>query len=189
MKFKFLLVITLLYVSGCASNVSIDYNENISFANYKTYQLIKPDNAKNLSNKNPEVDNSLVRERIESALHDQLQARGYELSDEADFFVTYFLQVKQEIETRNSGVSVGYGSWGRRGGIGMRYGFPEYNISTYDRGTLTIDILEPADKTLVWRGSTSRRLNRAGTTPESNNKIVQEVVHEILSEFPPGVQN
>jgi hypothetical protein len=193
LKYKLLsvlILVSLLYISGCVSNVSIDYDETTLFSSYKTYQLIKPEYPEDLKDENPQVDNSLVRNRIETALNNELQTRGYQLSDEPDFYVTYFLQVKQEIESRNTGVSVGmgYGGWGRRGGIGMRYGFPEYDISTYDRGTLTIDILKSTDKSLVWRGSTSRRLDRIGTTPESNNKIVKEVVIEILSEFPPGTK-
>ena len=188
MLYKLFLLSTFLFISACASNVSIDYNKEIPFTSYKTYQLIKSDDPEDLKRENPEVDNTLVRTRIESAINNNLQSQGYQVSADPDFYITYFLRVKQEIESRNTSVSVGYGSWGRGGGIGMRYGFPDYTVSTYDRGTLTIDILKSTDKSLLWRGSTSRRLDRAGATPESNNKLVNEVVNEILSEFPPDTK-
>jgi len=82
-------------------------------------------------------------------------------------------------------VSFGYGTFSRRSAFGVGYGFPLYDVDSYDEAVLTVDILDPADGGLLWRASASRRLND-GITPEKLNGLVNELVSEVLGQFPPG---
>ena len=66
----------------------------------------------------------------------------------------------------------------------MTYGYPGY-VESYERGILTIDVLNGSDKKLVWRGSSGRRLYN-GFSPEQSTKVINAVVKEILDKFPPG---
>ena len=69
--------------------------------------------------------------------------------------------------------------------LGLGYGFPLYDVDTYDDAVLTIDILDPRDDSLLWRGSGSRRLGN-GNTPEKLDELVNGLVSDVLDHFPPG---
>jgi len=127
-----------------------------------------------------------MHERIHKAIANVLQTRGYrEVTEGADIDVTYHISKKQGVESRGSGVSFGFGRYSGGSAVGVGYGFPGYDVSSYEEGILTIDMLKTADQKLIWRGSTGRRLYD-GTTPESSTEQVNEVVGKILDEFPPG---
>ncbi len=181
--FRNLALLTVLLLTACANPVSLDYDRNENFANYRTFSLLPVDKHRK---GDVQVDNPLLAKRIDNAVIAELTSRGYKLVDSnPDFYVTYHLAVKTEIETRGSSVSIGVGTYGYRGGIGMAYGYPGYEVYSYDKGILTLDILTGKEKKLVWRGSTSRIVNE-GATPESTDKVIKEVVLEILDNFPPG---
>jgi hypothetical protein len=57
-------------------------------------------------------------------------------------------------------------------------------VREYERGTLLIDILLPAERTLVWRGSASGRL-RETSDPAKREQRINDVVARILDRFPP----
>jgi len=186
-RFVGVFVTAMLLLSGCASNVAFDYDQNVNFSKLKTYSLFT---AKEPRAGHVKLDNPMIAERINRALEQQLSADGYQqVSSNPDFLVTYHLQVKQEIESRDTGFStsfgVGRGSYGRYGGMGMAYGGPSYEVYSYDKGIMTIDILAASDKKLIWRGSTSRRLSST-STPEKSKKAINEVVADIFSHYPPG---
>ena len=54
----------------------------------------------------------------------------------------------------------------------------------YERGTLLIDVLVPADRSLVWRGSASARI-REESDPAQREQRIEEAVEAILDRFPP----
>lgn len=67
------------------------------------------------------------------------------------------------------GVSVGFGTFNRHFAVDIGYGFPAYVVDTCDEGVLSVDVPEVVDNTLLWCGSSSRRLVD-GVTPESVTK-------------------
>ncbi len=186
-RFVGVFVMATFLLGGCASNVAVDYDQKIDFSKLKTYSLFIPDTPRAGHVK---LDNPMIAERINHAIEQQLGVDGYQqATSNPDFLVTYHLQVKQEVDSRNTGfntsVGVGRGSYGRYGGMGMTYGGPSYEVYSYEKGIMTIDVLTPADKKLIWRGSTSRRLS-SSSTPEKSKKAINEVVAEIFSHYPPG---
>jgi len=94
------------------------------------------------------------------------------------------LGVRKEIDSSRTSMTVGVGTYGRRSAVGMTYGHPGY-VESYQRGILTIDMLQDSDKKLIWRGSSGRRLYD-GSTPEKSDKQINAVVKEILDKFPPA---
>ena len=83
------------------------------------------------------------------------------------------------------GISFGYGTFGRRSAVGIGYGFPLYDVDSYDEAVLTIDILGSTDDALLWRGSAHRRLSD-GMTPDKLTELMNALVSEVLGQFPPG---
>jgi type IV pilus biogenesis protein CpaD/CtpE len=173
-----------LLLGGCASKPNIDYDPSFDFAVVRHYRISDPVTS---DTGDPRIDNPLLFQRIHAAISAELDNRGYRAADDsADITVHYTLGKREGVEARNSGVSIGVGTYRRGSGAAIGYNYPAYDITSYEEGVLTIDMLDSPDKRLVWRGSSARRLSETGITPEAITKAVNEVVAEILEQFPPG---
>lgn len=170
-------------LAGCASSVNVDYDRQADFSRLKTFALLE---ASQIKTGDPRLDSPLVEQRIRKAIVAQLRARGF-VPDERqpDFLVRYDIRVKQEIEGDSSGITIGFGSFSSHSAIGLSYGFPGYEVESYDRAVLVIDMLDAASRRLLWRGSYGERLYD-GLTPEKMDATINTTVNEILSHFPPG---
>jgi len=179
------LVLLLLFLTGCASQVAVDYDQKQTFQHLKTFQIVPP---RVIKTDDTRLDSPIVISRISKAIKGYLLSRNYSsVNENADFSVTFILQSKQEISSNNSGMSFGFGrGFGHhsRGGFGMIYTFPANDMVSYDKAIITIDILDKTNK-LIWRGSTSHVLDSA-STPQKNDEKVQKIVADILERFPPN---
>jgi hypothetical protein len=179
-RLSILVVISLL--AGCGTTVNVDYDKQADFQALKTFTLMPTPEAKTGDER---LDSPLVDKRIRDAIVATLSQRGYrQVQDNPDFSVAYQLGVRQELDSSRASMTVGVGGFYPHSAIGMTYGYPGY-VESYERGILTIDILQGSDKKLVWRGSSGRRLYD-GRTPEKSTKEVNAVVQEIIDKFPPG---
>jgi hypothetical protein len=177
-----LIIILLLF--GCVSRVNLDYNEQMDFKEIQTFRLLAPP-----QNKSGDVrlDTPLVDQRIRHAIENFLMTKGYhKVETTPDFEVTYQLSVKQQVEGSSSAIRIGVGTYSPGSVFGMHYGYPAYDVRSYEQGILTIDILSGPDRNLIWRGSRGRRLYD-GSTPEKMTKYINKLVDEILQHFPPSV--
>jgi len=180
MKHLFILI-TLLFLSACATSVNVDYDSKTNFSKIKTFQVqAKPVNVID----DPRINSPFMQERTIKAIGDTLTLKGMAFTkSEPDVIIKYHLLIKQEIESDDSGVTLGFGTASRHSFIGMAYNFPERDISSVDNLVVTIDMFDPKNN-LLWRGSLARRLYE-GSTPASNTRLVNDLVAEILNQFPP----
>jgi hypothetical protein len=91
----------------------------------------------------PRLDsNRFVEERIRARVEEALTRRGFEkvASDRPDMIVHYHLLVAQEIQGRDP--DPGYTTCAAG----------DCRPSVYDKGTLFVDLVDPATKLLLWRG-------------------------------------
>lgn len=166
-------------LAGCSSvSVFRDYNTKTDFSGMKTFAWL---HAEQPSTGNPRIDNDLHDERVRNAVNQSLSAKGFQSVDraEADFLVAYFLEYDRKLSTGSVSVGMGRGEYGRYGGVGYNTG-----INEYDQSNLTIDIIDPANEKMIWRG-VGTRTAYDGSSPEKMTKIVDESVSRILKKFPP----
>jgi len=169
-------------LTTCATTTNVDYDEKYDFSSIHSIKIVDP---KLQATGDTRLDNPLMINRIRDAIKNTLRIRGYTLvSDNGDINLVYQLSKRSGVESASSGITFGYGTFGSHGGIGMAYGYPGYDVQSYDEGVLTIDMINAKDNFLVWRGSSSRRLYN-GNTPKKSKKVVNALVAEILSRFPP----
>jgi hypothetical protein len=185
LSFTGILVVSALLLGGCASGPSIDYDPSFDFSVAQSFDIADPATAQT---GDPRIDSPLINKRIHTAIDTVLVNRGYRaVSDSPAITVHYRVSKRSGVDSRNSGVPAGIGTYRRGGGAAaIGYNYPAYDIVSYEEGVLTIDVIHTADNKLVWRGSSSRRLGESGTRPEAVTTAVNEVVAEILEEFPPG---
>jgi hypothetical protein len=179
---RFFILSIMLLLAGCGTTVNVDYDKQADFKALRTFTLMPTPEAKTGDER---LDSSLVDKRIRDTIVATLSQRGYrQVKDNPDFAVAYQLGVRQELDSSRASMTVGVGGFYPHSAIGMTYGYPGY-VESYERGILTIDILQGSDKKLIWRGSSGRRLYD-GRTPEKSTKEVNAVVQEIFDKFPPG---
>lgn len=178
-------ILTLMLATGCASQpAGYDYDESVDFSQLHRWAWLPQRQEK--SSGDVHIDSPLVRKRIEAAVTRTLQAKGYQQADtqEADFDVGYLVTVDKRLSSSGVSSSVGFGRYSGGSGFGISFGGPGTQPREYEEGTLIIDFKNQNSGKLIWRGSSTRRLGQAGT-PEKSEKMINEVVEEILANFPP----
>lgn len=158
----------LLSFSASAQKVRTDYDHSADFSKYKTYQLVK-------IAVNPEIS-QLTEERITNALEQELAKKGFTKVDTGgDVLVGYQASVEKEREftTFNSGVGPGWG-WG--GGVSTT------TESSIPVGGLTVDMMDPAQKQLIFRATVTETLS---DKPEKNAEKIQKSMQKIFDKYPP----
>lgn len=180
---SFLCLLAAGVLSGCSSvSVNRDFDASYDFSKLKTVAWkhdVQPQTGV------PKIDNDLNDKRIRAAVENDLRAKGFQWVEksEADCLVAYFMDFQQRIDGSGSTVSfgIGTGSAGRAGGVGWSSGG---TISDYEEAQLMIDILNPANEEMIWRGQGRRRAS-GSSSPEKITATVNEAVTRILKKFPP----
>jgi len=183
----------LLFISGCSTiKVTSDYDPAVSFAGLQSYQWI-PDIPTKTGD--PRIDgNTLLQNRVKHAVDKYLASKGYQLVrlEKPDFLVTYHVTLDKQTEIKTINTYNHYGpGWGWRYGRNyypvMGYG-TETVVYNYDQGSLIIDIVEPINRELIWRGSATDKVNFSHT-PEQKEQKINQAVEKLLEQFPPQSQS
>ena len=121
-----------------AQSVQSDFDRAFDFSRLKSFAFAQQQRGPN----DPLAANELNDRRIRTALDSQLVARGYTRdSSGPDFLVAYHAATR----ARTSLDAWGYGPGRWRGG--------RVDVNQYTEGTLIVDMVDPASKQLVWRGT------------------------------------
>ncbi|RLU00717.1 DUF4136 domain-containing protein [Ketobacter sp.] len=186
--FSLLSLAGALSLAACATHysVSTDYDDQYGFAGKTRYALITPEAIQT-------TRNDLLRNRIESALHQQLAARGFQRTDkaQADIWISYFATAEQQQDIRT------YQSYNTYYGYARCYRclYPAMPVTTdvqvihYTEATLMIDIIDPSSNTLKWRGATSSKVTTSqadSMTVAERTEKVNQAIAAILERYPPG---
>ena len=164
--------------AGCASfRVETDFDPSFAFGELESYAWLPDAPEQQLDVR---LHNALVDGRIRGAVERKLAERGFEqvAPEEADFFVLHHVGLETGISVQTIQTSHRY----RRGGWSVG-GTTRTNVREYERGTLMIDVLL-RDRSLVWRGSTSARI-QSSSSPERRAERINDAVDSILNRFPP----
>ncbi len=176
------LALNLLLCACSSIRVDADYDPEASFTPLQTYSWFPDESGPGAD---PRTGDSLVSERVTSAVNRELKKMGYELvSPPADFSVGFSISVRRGIDVHSEPIYYGhYGRCSNSLGYGMGFGI-NTRVSEYEEGMLQIDIIDPLANKLLWRGTGTSRL-RDNQTPEQKTKRIDEIVAKVLGQFPP----
>ena len=137
----------LAAVAASAMDIYVDFDRSGRFSWYKSYAYVETEET------SLQGHHDLMHSRIKNAIEHYLsQGRMSENQDDPDLYVTYHAASSQAMKADPVSFGVGFGGgWARDpywGGVGVSTA----NTSTYEQGTLIIDIWEAETKKLVWRG-------------------------------------
>ena len=164
----------LLALSGCSA-VKIDYDPEHDFLPYKTYRW----SHKEAHPADALASDPLTKKRIAKAVDTVLQEKGFVLTEgqTRDFSVFVHGTVSERIRIHDTGgMLYPYGGFGWSGRM--------THVTTYDEGTVFIDIVDGTTGELVWRGWLSRAVRRY-KHPKKAEAAADRMVREIMEAFPP----
>jgi hypothetical protein len=166
------LLAPLLAAALCACSsleTSFDYDTAADFSRLSTYTWIETTPGAEAS--------SLTLQRVRAAVDEALAARGYRADSQApDFLVAAHISTEERTQVTDWGYTYApRGAW---------YGARDIDVYTYQEGTLILDVVDAASRSLMWRGTASRMVDPSWT-PEEREEIVREAVAELLERFPP----
>jgi hypothetical protein len=172
------LLVVLCAMPAAAQKVYVDYDRNAIKNDYKTFAWQETGPA--LQEFAP-----LMHTRIKNGIEHYLTTRGFiEDLDNPDLYVTYHTSSHEELQFSVTGYGYGYGAgWGWDpywGGPSAAGGGASTTISTYEKGTLVIDIWDAKTKQIVWRGSAVAAIPE---DPKKGEKLINKALEKMIKQF------
>ncbi len=165
---------TILILSGCAKQleVEVDYDQQKDFSTLRKYAWYDKVSA----------PGQFIENRIRSAVDIVLYSRGFryiEAGGEPDFRVSFTAVGESDLTVGEVSSRQAYdpGTW-------VPAASGRTSAPKYTRGTLIIDVVEPVEGNLLWRGVSSRSLGE-NRMQSKRSKEILEIVRAILEQFPP----
>ena len=178
-KFAITALVLMLLVA-CSSTPDVYVNEDPSadFSRYKTYNF-----ESRLGTDRDDGAQSLVSTYLRRAAAREMEARGYQLSDNPDLAVNFFVNTEEKIRSRSVPTSGGY--YGYRGGYydpwGGYAGY-ETRIDQFTEGTVNFDLVDTRTDQLVWEGAITGKITKE--VRENLQAVCDAVAQEIFLSYP-----
>jgi hypothetical protein len=169
---RYIAVLMLLVAPAAwAQKVDVDFNSNVDFSKFKTYAW--------LESKHPAK--GLWPQRVIDGIDKQLQAKGLkkvEMSQNPDLEVVYNSGVKERTTVEGYDYGYGYGPWWGWGGPRST----TYQTYVDKEATLAVDLVDTAQKEMVWRGVARDTLSDSS---EKNQKKLDKALEKMFKKYPP----
>lgn len=170
-----LMSFVVLTMAGCASNVVTDYSSTAVFGNYSTWAFA------------PEAGESsfvsLDGTRVQAAVERELNRKAMRKAPDNDADLLVNWQIVEEDRLDRTGVGLGFGFGSGNFGWALSSAPP---IREVKEGKLVVELVDTSTKQVVWRAA-SRRYLTESQSPESRRELIDEVVAEMFSKYPPGL--
>jgi hypothetical protein len=172
---KILVIVCLVLICGCSvKKPQVDYRHFYDFSAVKAYAIY----SHSASMQSEQLLTHVRRNRIEMAIEDAMDAKGFSLEGEqaADIWVSYHLVASaRQLESYNKQLRACY-----------RCKRLSYDSNQRHRpGTLIIDLVDPKTRMSVWRSS-SKKVMEAKQSSTEKQEFIYAAVQQMLAQFPPG---
>jgi hypothetical protein len=173
------LAASLALLWSCASGPTIRSNVDPSadFNRYKTYGFLDE-----VTGQRSQYA-SFVTQYLKTSIAGQMERRGFKRSDDPELLVNMNIATKDKVSVTQTPASSSmyYGYRGGMYGWGMGVG-TETNVQNYTEGTLNIDVIDRAQKKLLWEGVAIGRVrDKALDNPQP---AIEQVVAQVFEKFP-----
>lgn len=177
-----LVLLALAGLSACSSiRTGSHLDETNNFGGYATFSWIADDPY--IGRDTDLVVSPLTQAKIQKAIRDQLEFKGYRYTDdrdEADFVVSYTVGSRETIRTTSYPAAY-HGTWGWHV-HGSDYYVREYEEHSYTEGTLAVDIFDGASKKPVWHGWAEKTITMSDR--QNPDAVIKDSVTKLLESFP-----
>lgn len=170
MKWLVALIVTIALAS-CGATVTVDYDKEIDFSQYKTYNYYQ-DIESGLNN--------LDDNRIMFAIDSLLLQKGFVKSETPQLLINFFS--KEFLSNSRNTIGIGIGGGGNVG-FGVSGGIPIGGKVINQ--TLTIDFIDSDKDALIWQALVNGELNEKAN-PQQKEDYYFGIIRKALKTFPPS---
>lgn len=179
---------------AACSTVQIDseYDKGTDFGRLKTFRWVE---TPPVGVGDPRVDDTVLQARVQLAVNRELEAKGLRRVEgaDSDILVNYFVTVEEKMTGENVNDKYGYspgGSWTQGARQGWAWGLgadaaPSVPTTYYEEGSVIIDLIDPATRRLIWRGS-ARTVVDLDSDDEVRRQRLNDAIQRIFTQYPPG---
>ena len=161
-------------LAACSSGPTVRSNLDpaADFSRYTTYGFIDEPAGSTVPYE------SIARRHLKGAIDREMQARGFEPSEDPELLVNIHVEQKDKMRvTQEPG-----GYYGYRAGM-YGWGAGTYtSVDQYTEGTLNIDVVDRSQKKLLWEGIAIGRITQK--MYENLEPTIDAVVKEVFTRFP-----
>jgi len=170
--------ILIVALAGCATvSVNYDYDQNAAFGNFRTYAWLGSPAGTQANPATSRLGSDLLDGRIHEAVDYEMGIHNITASENPDLLVKYYLGTEDKVQVTDWGYRYSDYYWG--------HGGRQIDVTQYTEGTLVIDLVDAATKTLVWRGSATGSVDGRQRTPAELQERVNNIVAKIFANYPP----
>jgi hypothetical protein len=188
------LIAGILLITGCATQPEITVSTDYSAANFdefKTFQWLP----EGLESKGEKAENDIAHQHIVSSINKTLIEKGYQQKEAStpDFYVNYSVSRAEKIDIDKEQVYEGYApgfTWRRGYGAqatDSKVELTETHVIEYLEGTLVVDIIDPENLHIIWRGIGTKKLPEY-FDHEIAERVITNVVTATLENYPPPTE-
>jgi hypothetical protein len=174
----------VLLVTACASGPKIqtNYDPSVDFGKYRTYGFFTPMSIEG------EHYSTIYGAIFREAIGREMEARGYVPSEAPDLLINVSASMQEKIQVSQTSAPPYHGGYyGYRAGFYDPWGGYGWNnqthVSQYTEGTINIDLVDRAQKRMVWEGVAIGRLKEGLTNTEVRERISNGVA-TMFEEYP-----
>ena len=155
-------LVQMLFVSCGPVKVVSYQTPNTNFSDYSSYGI--------LSNENFSANNIKERDKLEGAIINEMDNRGFLFAEKPDLLIDYQIIIGAETRVNNDFQTFPY--------YGGFYRFNTVNVDRYNEGILLIEVRQK--KKILWQGSLDLKYN----SRSKRKKDIGELIGVIFNEFP-----
>ncbi|MXV37545.1 DUF4136 domain-containing protein [Flavobacteriaceae bacterium Ap0902] len=161
----------LAFITSCSTAyVASDYDREVDFNQYKTYNFYSNIDWKDM--------NEFNQKAMLSSIQTELAKDGLTQSENPDILIDVLVD-ERLVKRQTGSVGVGSGSYGRGLGVGMSVGIP---ISTKKmQKNYVIEMVDAKNEHLVWQGV----YEKDASVRADNQEIIQQAVTKMFTQYPP----
>jgi len=178
-----LITFTLALLAACASGPDIrtDYDHTVDGSVYRTYGFFKPMGIEG------ENYSTIFGQTFREAISREMNSRGYTESATPDLLFNVSANMEEKVQVTQTSSPGYYGYYGYRAGFYQPWGGYGWNnqtyVSQYTQGTINVDMVDRAQKRMVWEGVAIGRVNPKLTNAELRQRIDSGVT-QMFATFP-----
>ncbi len=164
-------------VTACASGPEIrhDVNPSANFASYKTFGFFSP-----LATDRAGYQ-SVLTVRLKNATRREMESKGYVYTEaNPDLLLNFYLNIQHKQDIVSTPSTMGY--YGYRRGYYGGFGGATVETINYKTGTLSIDLVDPRQKVLIWQATAEGRIPKDAN--EHPGALIDSTVKEMMTPLP-----
>jgi hypothetical protein len=179
MRVRLIPVACTLLLAGCANSIHVRTAEapNFSLSGRTTFRILavpRRSDGASLGPNDPMLANSITNQTLYRDIKRALESRGYvpaEKRKAADIDVAPYAAAHDALDIQTYNYGYTWGGWPRQ----------YTQVTPYTRGSVVIDLIDPATHQLMWRG---QGVSAVSDDPGEYVKELGKVVKAIIKKLP-----